>query len=161
MTEKEFQQICNGIILGINHKDEYVQLCKDSWDFDRCKGLRKAEAQEIKKAFGLDFKIAGTDKMFYKDYHFAELQLRFMIPYGHGMMDCSYRVFKGMTDHSIPSFSYREIVHSVTGEYDDPEYTFPMFTNADEFQKLLTVILSMNEEILRIIGVEMVKLKKE
>ena len=160
MIEKEFHQLCNSIIQGINNKEEYVQLCKDSWDFDNCKGLKKTEAQEIKKDFGLDFKLAGTERMFYKDYHFDDLQLRFMIPYGHGMMDCSYRVFKGMTDNSIPSFSYREIVKSVTGEYDNHEYTFPMNTNADEFQKQLRVILNMNEQILKIISVETEKLKK-
>jgi hypothetical protein len=41
MTEKGFQQICDSIIQGINNKEVYAQLCKDSWDFDHCKGLKK------------------------------------------------------------------------------------------------------------------------
>lgn len=160
MTEEKFQQICDSIIQGIESKEEYVQLCKDSWDFDNCKGLKKSEAQEIKNSFQLDFKLAGSEKMFYKDYHFGELQLRFMIPYGHGMMDCSYRVFKGMTDNSIPSFSYREIVKSVTSEFDNPEYTFPMNSNTEEFQKQLKTILNINEQILKVISFEIMNIKR-
>lgn len=83
-----------------------------------------------------------------------------MIPYGHGMMDCSYRVFKGMTDNSIPSFSFREIVKSATGDYKNHEFTFPMHTNPEEFQDQLKVILNLNEQILEIISDETEKNKK-
>jgi hypothetical protein len=65
-----------------------------------------------------------------------------------------------MTDKSIPSFSYRKIVQSVTGEYQKQEYTFPMFSNTDEFQEQLIKILNLNEHILKIINSETVKMKQ-
>lgn len=151
MTENDFQLIWNAILKGITNKKEYVQLCKNSWDFDNCKGLKKSEAQEVKKEYALDFKLAGREKMFFKDYYFGKLQLRFMIPYGHGMVDCSYRVFSGMTDNSFPTFSFRRIVQSITEDIENPEYTFPMNSSIEEFRKHLKFILNLNDQILQII----------
>jgi hypothetical protein len=150
MTEKDFQQICETILTRLDKKIEYAELCEKFWTSNNRKGLIKDEAKEIKKELNLDFKLAGTDRMFYKDYFWGNIQLRFMIPYGHGMIDCSYRVFSPMSDNSIPSFSYRQIVRSVTGEFDNYERTFPTNTNIEQYKEILKFILELNNKIIQL-----------
>ena len=150
MTGLDFKQICDSILNKLENKAEYVQLCKNSWDFDNRKGLKKNEALEIKNQLELDFKLAGVERMFYKDYYFGNIQLRFMVPYGHGMIDCSYRVFSPMSDNSIPSFSYRQIVQSITGDFENNEQTFPMNTSTEEYKEILKFILRLNEKITKL-----------
>ncbi len=147
MTGTDFNKICDSVLNRIQPKKDYVKLCEVPFDFDNRKGLIKKEALEIKKELDLDFKLAGTERMFYKDYFFDEIQLRFFIPYGHGMIDCSYRVFKGMTDNNIPSFSYGRIVESVKGISKSREFTFPKYSNIEEFKKALIFIIELNEQI--------------
>ena len=159
MTDREFRNIINSVLEKLHSKEEYAELCEESWDFDNSKGLIKSVAKKIHNELDLDFKIAGTEKMFYKDYFFDTIQIRFMIPYGHGFLDCSYRVFKGMTDNSIPSFSFREIVEFVKGYDENQTYSFPMFKNKTDFTRILEIILRINDEILLILNDEISKLK--
>ena len=99
--------------------------------------------------------------MFYKDYHFGNIQLRFMVPYGHGMLDCSYRVFSTMSDNSIPSFSYRRIVQNITGDTKNYERTFPMSATIEEYKEYLRFILKLNEKIIKMFDNEFSKLNKK
>jgi hypothetical protein len=158
MTDLEFRNIVNSVLENLHSKEEYAELCEKSWDFDNAKGLIKSAAQEVHKELNLDFKIAGTDKMFYKDYFFDTIQIRFMIPYGYGFLDCSYRVFKGMTDNSIPSFSFRDIVEFEKGHDENQTYRFPMFKNKNDFTENLTIILRMNDDIILMLDEEISKL---
>ena len=150
MKKNEFEQLCISILSRLQNKKAYVELCKDTWDYENCKGLIKKEAQEVKKEFDLDFKLAGTERMFYKDYNFPNLELRFMIPYGHGMIDSSYRGFSE-SEKTFLDFSLRRVVKSVTGDFENPEFTFPMNTNLSEFKESLKFILDLNKEIIEII----------
>ncbi|MCD8438388.1 hypothetical protein LNI90_11505 [Tenacibaculum dicentrarchi] len=150
MKKKEFEQLCVSILRRLHNKKAYVELCKNTWNFENCKGLIKKEAKEVKKEFDLDFKLAGTERMFYKDYNFPNLKLRFMIPYGCGMIDSSYRGFSE-SENTLLDFSLRRVVKSVTGDIENPEFTFPMSTNLSEFKESLKFILNVNEEIIEII----------
>ncbi|WP_027420015.1 hypothetical protein [Crocinitomix catalasitica] len=161
MIENDFQKICLSVLNGLDNKAEYVELCKKYWDFENRKGLSKKEATEVKDELELDFKLAGTEKRYYKDYFFGSIQLRFMIPYGHGMVDCSYRVFSPMSDNSIPSFSYRRIVQNITGDFENYELTFPMNKNIEEFKVNLKFILKLNEKIIDIFDSEFSKLNNK
>ena len=154
MTEKEFRNIVNSVLEKLQTKEEYAELCEETWDFDNSKGLIKSVAKEIHEDLNLDFKIAGTEKMFYKDYFFDTIQIRFMIPYGYGFLDCSYRVFKGMTDNSIPSFSFRDIVEFVKGHDENQTYRFPMYTNKTDYIEILKTILKINDDIISLLGME-------
>jgi hypothetical protein len=158
MTYIEFRNIVNSVLEKLHSKEEYAELCEESWDLDNAKGLIKIVALEIHKELNLDFKIAGTEKMFYKDYFFDTVQIRFMIPYGYGFLDCSYRVFKGMTDNSIQSFSFRDIVEFEKGHDENQKYRFPMFKNKNDFTENLTIILRMNDEIILLLNEEITKL---
>jgi len=155
MTEKDFKKICENVLSRLNHKSEYSKLCKDLSDFDNRKSLIKDNALEIIKEFELDFKISGSDKMFYKDYFFGDFQLRFMIPYGHGMVDCAYRVFRGMTDNSIPHFSYRSISECNKRHEDDYIMTFPIITSIEEYKTTLKLILQINEDFIKLFADEL------
>lgn len=158
MTENDFQIIYDLALNSLENKSEYVQLCEDSWDYDNCKGLKKSEALAIKNELKFDYKLADAEKMFYKDYYFGNIHLRFMIPYGHGMIDCSYRIFSPIKDNSIPSFSFRRIVQSVTGDFENYEKTFPMNTSVEEYKENLKFILKLNKSISRIFDKEFSKL---
>jgi len=157
MNYTEFESIINSVLDNLSSKEKYANLCKKSWNFDSAKGLIKNDAKEVKKELNLDFVIAGTEKMFYKDYFFDTIQIRFMVPYGYGFLDCAYRVFKGMSDESIPGFSFRDIVEFVKGHDENQTFRFPMFKNITDYKEILKVILEMNDEIILLLNEEIPK----
>jgi len=159
MTSKTFREMCNKVLSNLTHKSKYAKLCKDLNDYDNCGSITKKEVLGIKKEFNLDFEIAGRDRMFYKDYYFEDIQLRFMTHYGTGMIDSTYRVFKGMTDKSIPSFSYRKISENNKRYEDDYVMTYPIVTNIDEYKITLKLILEINADFIRLFAKEVFSLK--
>ena len=159
MTIKTFNILCDKVLLNLKYKSEYKKLCKDLSDYDNHKNIIKKEALRIKKELKLDFNVAGSDKMFYKDYYFGDLQLRFMTSYGYGMIGSSYRVFKGMKDNSIPSFSYRKISESNKRHEEDYIMTYPIITNIEQYKTVLKLVLKINEDFIRLFAKEMSSIK--
>lgn len=150
MIEKYINEVFTYVMKNLTFKEEYAHVCKHQSDLENCLGLTKSQAQELKSSLKIDLKIAGKEKMFYQDYTIQNLQIRLMIPYGHGMIDTSYRIFKGMIDSSFPTFTYRNIAEGNKQNEDDYIVTFPTNTTIEEYESTLMLILKMNEEILEL-----------
>ena len=155
MTEKEIHKVFESITDKLCLKSKYAEVCKLQSDFDNCKGITKSQAKELKSKHNIDFKLSGKDRMFYQDYEIGKITIRLMVPYGHGMIDSSYRVFGGMTDNTFPSFSYRRLAESNKVKNDDHILTFPTNTSLEEFENILLLISDINEEIIKILKSEL------
>lgn len=97
LTEKEIYTVFELVSEKLSLKAKYAKVCKLQSDLDNCKGITKLQAKELKLKHNIDFKLSGKDRMFYKDYEIGKITIRLMVPYGHGMIDSSYRVFGGMS----------------------------------------------------------------
>ena len=157
LTEKEINKAFEKVLDKLKTKSKYAEVCKLQSDLDNCKSLTKLQANELKSKHQINLKVAGKDKMFYQDYKVGEIRLRLMIPYGHGMVDSSYRVFEGMTDNSFPTFSFRQFAEHNKLKENDYVFTFPTNINVEEYESTLLFILEMNDEILSILKSELEK----
>lgn len=155
MTEKEIYKAFESISEKLSLKSKYAEVCKLQSDFDNCMGLTKSQAKELKLKHNIEFKLSGKDRMFYQDYEIGKIIIRLMVPYGHGMIDSSYRVFGGMSDNTFPTFSYRRLVESNKVKNDDYILTFPTNTSLEEFENTFLLILDINKEILKILKSEL------
>lgn len=151
MTEKEIYKVFDSISGKLSLKSKYAEVCKLQSDFDNCKGLTKSQAKELKVKHNIHLQLSGKDRMFYQDYDIGKITIRLMVPYGHGMVDSSYRVFEGMSDNSFPSYSYRQLVENNKVNKDDYILTFPTSTSLEEYENTLLLIIDVNEEILKIL----------
>ena len=148
MTGDELQNILDEVTKELTNKNEYADLCKEMWNYDTPKRLIKKEAEQIKRELQLDFIVSGNEGLFYKDYIIGIFQIRFFIPYKHGMIDSFYRAFKGHSDNSFPTLTFREIVQQVRDVKVDPTFSFPIIGDMNDFKKALTLILDINNAII-------------
>jgi hypothetical protein len=156
MTNNDFNKISEAALAQLKQKEKYIELCKNIWDYDNSKELIKSEILTILKEKELDFKISGTERLIYKDFDFHGLFSRFMISYRYGMIDSSYRFYGEKIDRPV-SFSFRQIIKSVIGDFDDYQYKNPIVKNVEEFKYVLNEILKIHDNLVQIFNIEIGK----
>ncbi|MFZ6013964.1 MAG: hypothetical protein ACOYXT_26730 [Bacteroidota bacterium] len=148
MIGEELQDILNRLAVELDNKKEYANLCKEIWNYDVPKRIVKKEAEQIRNELQLDFEISGNEGLFYKDYFIGGIQIRFIIPYKYGMIDPFYRAFKGLSDNSFPTLTFREIVQQVRDVKSDPTFSFPIIGDIEDFKKVLTMLLEIDSTMI-------------
>ena len=74
----------------IDFVNRYKEICNTYTDFDNGKSFKKAEVQELLHNQNLDLEYSSKEKLFLKNYRVGDLNLRFVLSYNYGFIDCMY-----------------------------------------------------------------------
>lgn len=134
------------ILNNINFTNRYIVLCNRFSDYNNGLNFTKQEMLAIiDKSIQLEF--SSKEKVFFKDYLIKNFNVRFLLGYKYGFIDCRYWISEG--DETIMNGSFREIALMEDKEFNEKvSYRFPIATSIDDLKYILNKITSLNDEFI-------------
>ena len=126
----------------------YIDLCNSYSNFDNGKNIKKADIKSFLDKEGLQYKIAGSENCFYRDYDFEKFKLRFLVGYKHGFIDALYNFWND--DFSIRVLGgFKTYCEMTDPDFDQKvKYRFPISCSESMATEIILKVLELHERFL-------------
>ncbi len=126
----------------------YKEICNAYTDFDNGKSFKKGEVQELLQKLNIDLEYSSKEKLFLKNYRVGDLNLRFILSYNYGFIDCMYACW---TDN----FAFRlneglgGMAVMIDNNFEDRvKYKFPIASSMADFEQILTTLFTLHMDFI-------------
>ncbi|MFZ1749261.1 MAG: hypothetical protein WAU01_03685 [Saprospiraceae bacterium] len=138
----------NDIILKsfseIDFVNRYKEICNAYTDFDNGKSFKKGEVQELLQENNLDLEFSSKEKLFLKNYRFGDLNLRFILSYNYGFIDCMYTCWTDNFDFRLNE-SLSGMAMLIDENFESKvKYKFPIATSSSDFEKIIEELSNLH-----------------
>jgi hypothetical protein len=135
----------------IDFVKRYKELCNAYKDFDNGKSFKKKEVQELLQKNNLVLEYSSKEKLFLKNYSFGEFNLRFILSYNYGFIDCMYAFWTLGHDFRL-SESLSGMAMLIENNFEDMvNYKFPIATSITDFEQILREINKLHIDFIKTI----------
>ena len=104
------------------------------------------QALLLKNNFELEY--ASKEKLFLKNYRFGDLNLRFILSYNYGFIDCMYACW---TDNFVfrQNESLSGMAMLIDGNFENSvKYKFPIATSIEDMERILQELHPMHNDFI-------------
>jgi len=135
------------VVQRVNFSKRYIDLCNRFADFDNGAKFTKEEVKEIIAKLNGDLKFSSREKLFLKDYLFDEVNMRIILSYNYGFIDCTYAFWTdGYKERLNDSFFGISLLQDEEVE-SKVNYKFPIATSTIDLEEIVGEILRINKDV--------------
>lgn len=142
------EELIREVLILVNFSERYIQICKSFNDFENGISLNKQAISEILSDADFDLKFSAREKLFYKDYNYKHLNLRFLLPYKYGFIDCMYAFWNEDNTERVRG-SFGTMSNLVDQEFSSKvDYKFPIATCEYELKEIINRLVTLHSDFI-------------
>ncbi len=139
------------VLKKINFHSRYANICNNYSNYDDGKSFRKNEVDKVLKELEAVLDYSSIDKTYFKDYIFNEISIRFSFTFKYGFIEAFYFISNSVTEDRIRG-RFNTIASLVDGNFSaQVNYNFPIVTNVEELTMVISNILELNNDFIKLI----------
>lgn len=132
----------------IDFTNRYKEICNGYNDFANSKSFKKVEVQELVQKLNLDLEYSSKEKLFLKNYRFGDLNLRFILSYNYGFIDCMYACWTDDFSFRLNE-SFGGISIMIDNDFEEGvNYKFPIATSLADFEQILIKLVKLHMDFI-------------
>lgn len=143
------KKLIKEILTDIQFPERYRKLCNQFSDINKGISFRKFEISSVLDGSKADMEYSSKGKFFFKVYYFGQVNLRFILPYKYGFIDCMYIVWDTKSSNRIRGSFAAIALLSVPDFLDWIPNRFPIASSKSELEEIVTSLLYIHQDFLK------------
>ncbi|QPH39444.1 hypothetical protein [Pedobacter endophyticus] len=144
------KNIIKDSLLEISFEERYIQLCNRFKDYDNCKNVKNSDLNKVLNEIGFSMESVPKESIFFKEYDYKYFRLRFILPYKHGIIDCSELYWN--ENNSIRIYGgFRSYIREINPDIKNQiQYLSPISTSERDLKVIVQILIELHVDFLNL-----------
>lgn len=148
MNNSIIKDIIKSCLIEISFEERYITLCNKFNDYENCKKVKNSEIKKILDDVEFPMKSVAKESIFIKDYNYEKFQLRFILPYKDGIIDCSDLYWD--EDNSIRIYGgFRMYIQEINPDIKKHiKYLSPIAISSETLKEIIKDLIHLHQDFI-------------
>lgn len=142
------EELIKEVLSKVNFSERFLEICKSYNDFDNGGSFKKQAITDILRDADFDLIYSSREKLFYKDYKYEHINLRYILPYKYGFIDCMYAFWNEDNTERVRG-SFGTLSALVDPDFSSKvNHKFPIATCECELKEIIKYLLVLHNDFI-------------
>lgn len=143
------EELVKESLRSVSFSERYIELCNSYNDFENGGSFKKQTISDILRDTDSQLKYSSREKLYFKDYKYKDINLRFVLPYKYGFIDCMYALWDDDNTERIRG-SFATLSSLIDPEFSSKvSHKFPIATCECELKDIINSLLVLHNNFVK------------